>query len=258
MWAMKGNWSWPGEEECTHLAGSFLCIHLGSSRSASCSDQAFIRLPAAQTQLAQYGMENRFPSPADIAKKKWKHSAMLEDAPGKKWFSTVHCQTPFCTGTGCPSISSPRKVTSYLNLGIPITNPSCPAGHSSQEARASCSHPARTTYWPGAQTSAKPTMSLQHGWEWPEGRNIIHSTLKLASEDSSLGGLVVTLLPINHRLKLPKAGSPTSVSQIRPITSSVHCPNTKMPRGSTWNFLIPLNAWALHAHTHPQMVRAQI
>lgn len=69
---MKGNWSWPGEEECTHLAGSFLCIHLGSSRSASCSDQAFIRLPAAQTQLAQYGRENRFPSPADIFKKKLK------------------------------------------------------------------------------------------------------------------------------------------------------------------------------------------
>lgn len=64
MWAMKGNWSWPGEEECIHLAGSFLCIHLGSSRSASCSDQAFIRWQAAQTQLAQYGRDNRAPSPA--------------------------------------------------------------------------------------------------------------------------------------------------------------------------------------------------
>lgn len=43
--------------------------------------------------------------------------------------NTALSNTLLHTGTGCSSISNPGKVTSYLNLGILITNPSFRAGH---------------------------------------------------------------------------------------------------------------------------------
>lgn len=168
--------------------------------------------------------------------------------------NTALSKTLLHTGTGCPSISNPAKVTSHLNLGISITNPSCLAGHWAarrQEHPTAILHTPLTDQGPKPQPN-QPWVCSMAGNDLKE--ETIHSTLELASQESSLGGPVVTLLPVSHRLKLPKTDSPTSVSQIRPITSSAH--NTKMPRSSTWNFLIPLNAGALHAHTHPQMVRA--
>lgn len=169
MWAMKGKRSWPGEEECIHLAGSFLCIHLGSARSASCSDQAFITLQAARTQLAQYGRENRAPSPVDTSENERKHilaSTMLKDRAGGSWVTAQQPQTPRCNAfTGCPSASSPRKVTPPLHLGSTIlTKP--PAALSTAKRwklPADTLHPT-DTYGSVAPTSAKPTMNLHH---WP-------------------------------------------------------------------------------------------
>lgn len=235
MWAMKGNRSWPGEEECVHLAGSFLCIHLGSSRSPSCSDQAFIRLQAAQTQLAQCIRESRFPSPADISKNEWKHfpsSAMPEDRPGKKWFSTP--QTPYCTQLwtvpsypalgkqtytstqGSPSPAQAARQVSDQPRGESILQPSC------MPLTEQRPHP-----WPNQPRACNTGL----GMTWR--RAILYCTLKLASEVSSREGTIVTLVPLSHRLKLPETDSPMSASQIRPIFSMVFTAPTQKQQQET-------------------------
>lgn len=138
---MKGNRSWPGEEECIHLAGSFLCIHLGSSRSASCSDQAFIRLQAAQTQLAQYGREKDVSKPCGYNQERMKALSFLSNARRQTRKEMIHStavsNTLLHTVVGCPSKSSHRKVSSHLHLGSP-SQPSRPLN--SQEHPAAILH----------------------------------------------------------------------------------------------------------------------